>query len=243
MSNYFNPFPLIGYNFGNESYKSVFQNITTYVGIIDELKDQSIFYSREFIRDGERPDSLSYRLYGTTDYYWTFYFLNESLRESGWPIPARDILKYAKKYYPNQVVKVTTDISDKFFTGQSVEGLGSGTTGTILKKNMNLGQIIIRTNNGESFIDGEVIQANSDTLTRILVQDARAQYNAIHHYEDTGGNWVDINPFVVASGSGLIPITNLNRLEARNEELRQIDVFTPEVVSQVQSEFNRFIRL
>lgn len=243
MSNYFSSFPITGYKFGNEAYPTVMQNLSAYVGLIDELRDQAIFYSTEFIRDGERPDSLSYRLYGTNEYYWTFYFINESLRESGWPIPERSILEYAKKYYPNQVVKVTTDISDKFFSGQTVEGLGTGTTGTILKKNLDLGQIIIRTNNNESFRDGEIIEANSDTLTRIRVQDARAQYNAIHHYEDTDGNWVDVDPFTVVSSSELIPITNLDRIETANQNLRQIQVFTPEVVAQVQSEFNRFMRL
>lgn len=242
MSNYFINFPLIGYRFGDNEPPAVFQNITTYIGLVDELKDEAIYYNNIQISDGERPDTLSYRIYGTTEYYWTFYFLNDQLRESGWPIPSSEILSYAKKYYPNQVVKVTTDISNKFFTGQRVDGLGSGTTGTIVKKNLDLGQIIIKTENAGTFIDQETIQANSDVSTRITVQDARAQYNAIHHYENTDGDWIDIDPFNNASGASLIPITNLDMMERRNNELRTIKVFTPEVVTQVQSEFNKLLR-
>ena len=76
-------YPLVDYRFGDEVATSVFQNITTYVDLIDQVADDAALYEYYFIPDGMRPDVLSYELYGTIDYYWTFFLLNDNLRQQG----------------------------------------------------------------------------------------------------------------------------------------------------------------
>ena len=107
MSNYFNNFPKVDYRFGNQSTTNVFQHLGTYVDVIDQVKDYSVYYQSFNIRNGERPEQLSYSLYRDTDYYWTFYLLNDHIRESGWPIRDADVYAKAQKYYPNKVSHVT----------------------------------------------------------------------------------------------------------------------------------------
>jgi hypothetical protein len=68
-----------------------------------------------------------------------------------------------------------------------------------------------------------------------------AQYLAIHHYEDADGNWVDIDPFTQAIPSGATPVTNLDRLEQRNDDLKQIKVLKTSAVERVVSEFNQLL--
>ena len=107
MSNYFNNFPKVDYRFGNQSTTNVFQHLGTYVDVIDQVKDYSVYYQTFNIRNGERPEQLSYSLYRDTNYYWTFYLLNDHIRESGWPIRDADVYAKAQKYYPNKVSHVT----------------------------------------------------------------------------------------------------------------------------------------
>ena len=242
MSNFFKNFPLLTYQFGNEKSDTLFQNLTTYISLIDEVKDNTNFYITGYIRDGERPDTLSYSLYGTVEYYWTFYFLNDDIRESGWPLTEEEILPRAKIDYPNIVFTTNDDISTRFLTGQTITGLSSGAVGTIIKKNMDLGQIIVRTS--DTFQQSELVYANSDVIQTISLVNYTEQYNAVHHYENTAGVYQDIDPHTFSAGaSELIPITNLDRIRLRNEELRTIDVFKPETVTQISSEFNKLLRL
>ena len=100
MSSYFRNFPVVDYKFGNEYTTSTFQHLGTYVDIIDQVKDYSVYYQTYNIRNGERPETLSYALYRNTDYYWTFYLLNDHLRENGWPIRDADVYDQGTEVLP-----------------------------------------------------------------------------------------------------------------------------------------------
>ena len=77
---YFKNFEVVPYLFGNEKTVNVVQNLSTYVNLIDQVKDETSLYENYYILDGERPDVLSYKLYETTEYYWTFYILKDTMR-------------------------------------------------------------------------------------------------------------------------------------------------------------------
>lgn len=113
MSNYFRNFPVVDYKFGDETTFAQFQHLGTAVDILDQVKQYSVYYYTYQIQNGERPEQLSYKLYGDVNHYWTFYLLNDHLRQSGWPIRHADIYTKALQYYPNSVVKVTTVTQDK----------------------------------------------------------------------------------------------------------------------------------
>ena len=80
---FFKNFDIIDYRFGDNEPPVLFNNITQYVDMVDQLKDNVSFYNKYTIVAGERPDTLAYELYGNTDYYWTFYLMNDHIRESG----------------------------------------------------------------------------------------------------------------------------------------------------------------
>ena len=143
---FFRNFLFVDYNFGNEINPAIFQNITTYIDLIDQVADNSTFYEEYFIKDGERPDIVSYELYGTVDYYWTFFLLNASLRQQGWPLDEQDVYTKAKEYYPNQVFLTRYKLFNEFFLNDYViAGSTSNPSfkGIIREKKYDLGQIIV----------------------------------------------------------------------------------------------------
>ena len=146
------------------------------------------------------------------------------------------------------MVTTNTDISTTFPIGQTVSGNTSGTTGVIKRKILELGQLVIDTGdepNTINFGSTEVISytdtdGNLQTLTVIKESE---QYNAVHHYEDTNGVQQDITLFDFGNPStSLLPVTYRDRLETRNEELKEIIVLRPDAVVQVVSEFNKLMR-
>ena len=249
MAKYFNTnFPTVAYSFGDNESPVLFNNLSAYVDIVDQIKDNVAFYNKYTIQAGDRPDTLSFKLYDTVDYYWTFFLMNDHLRISGWPIPNYDILETAKSKYPYRMVTTNTDISTTFPIGQTVSGNTSGTTGVIKRKILELGQVVIDTGdepNTINFGSTEVISytdtdGNLQTLTVIKESE---QYNAVHHYEDTNGVQQDITLFDFGNPStSLLPVTYRDRLETRNEELKEIIVLRPDAVVQVVSEFNKLMR-
>ena len=84
---FFDQFPNLQYDIaGNNNFINV-KNIFRHVDVNDALAQNTIEYTYYDILEGERPDTVSQNLYGTPDYYWTFFILNESLKEGlkSWP--------------------------------------------------------------------------------------------------------------------------------------------------------------
>ena len=107
MSVYFKNFPRVAYRFGEEDQPVSYQKLSKYVDVIDTLKENISTYIEYEIRDYDRPDTLSHRLYGTDEYEWTFFLMNERLRETGWPLSVNDLYDAAQKdFFKNYTAKL-----------------------------------------------------------------------------------------------------------------------------------------
>lgn len=193
---FFNNFNPILYKFGNEESFSLFQNITQYVDLIDEIKSRNLYLSDYTIPVNERPDQTSFRLYGTTDYYWTLFLVNDDIRENGWPLTLNEVTEAAKKRYPHRLVtvklqqldvidyydddnqpifrsKLVGTAPDQFEVGSIVTGNISGTIGQIIKRDLSLGTFVIDTENvvTETEIVGQLITPNSNGILELARTD------------------------------------------------------------------------
>lgn len=250
---YFKNFSLTDYRFGDNEPPVLFDNISQYVDLIDSLKDDVSFYSKHTIISGDRPDTLSYRLYGTTDYYWTFFLMNDNLRLSGWPVEQHKLLDVTKERYPYRIVTTNDDISNSFPVGQIVTGTQSGTVGRIVRRIVDLGQLVIDTSltpgdyfgklpNLENFGQNETLiytSAEGEVFTTTLIKESE-QFNAVHHYEDTNGLYQDVPLYDFGNFGSLKPITYRDRVERVQDDLKQIIILKPEVIDKVVAEFNNF---
>lgn len=238
---YFNDFPIVYYKFGNENEFNLFQNISAYVDIVDQLKENAAFYTFYTIKDGERPDQLSQMLYGSTDYYWTFYSLNEDLKQFGWPIQTEKVTDFVKKKYPNTTLVTRDYFFDKFNIGERVQGTNSGAIGTVLNKVSDFGHIVIKTD--DEFDDGEevrTIDRDSDDIRSITLLNSMPEYLSPHHFE-SGGKWIDIDP-TIPLGSEVVPITKTEYYSNLNEERKVIRVFRDNAIRNIVSSFNKALR-
>lgn len=147
---FFRNFPIVNYNFGSETFNTAFQNLTAYIDLIDQVADDASYYQKYYIKDNTRPDVLSYELYGTTEFYWMFYLLNEKLRVQGWPLNSSDVFSYAQEAYPNITILTQEPMWGEFYVGDIIadrtddDEFGSTYKARILEKNYDLGQIIVK---------------------------------------------------------------------------------------------------
>lgn len=238
---YFTNFPQVIYRFGNNEQPVSFQILNTYVDILDNISSDINVYEKYTILPGDRADTLSFQLYGDSQFYWTFFLVNEKLRESGWPLDQDQLYSTAKVSYPHRMITTKTDISDtNFKIGQTVTGSQSGSTGKIVEVNLDLGQVVVDSPN--NFNSGESVSVGTggDTQTLVVLSDIE-QYNGVHHYEDSNKEWVDIDPHTQVT-TGYTPVTYIQRFSEFNDNLREINVLTPNVLRQVSQQFQELVR-
>ncbi len=84
---FFSQFPKIQYDINANGVKTDVTDMFRYVDVNEEFIDNYTTYAYYNIIEGERPDVVSNRLYGTPDHYWTFFVINESLKQglNTWP--------------------------------------------------------------------------------------------------------------------------------------------------------------
>ena len=235
-TDYFKDFSKVAYKFGDEQLPVTFQNISLYVEVLDLVKNAESAYQYYHILDNERPDQLSFKLYDTPEYYWTFLLMNDHIREQGWPLNNNKILEKAIKDHPHKVITTRSVLTDKLKKGQTITGNTSGATATISARNLNLGQLILDDIIGD-FLNDEIITSvdGESSLEQAVVYAYEDEYLSAHHYEDADGNYVDINPTV---GSGIYAeVNHLDHYIRINDNLKIIKVIKPESVLEITRAF------
>ena len=143
MSSYFKKYPAVDYFFGNEGLSNKVENIAVFSDVIDQIRDATTSYHDYYILPNERPDQVSFKIYGTTDFHWTFYLMNNHLRERGWPLSNEKLYQYAVDNYTERVIDTQTVLTDKYAIGNEVESLTNFATGDVVHRNLDLGQVWI----------------------------------------------------------------------------------------------------
>lgn len=237
---FFQNFPLQRYKFGSETEDTLIQNLSAYVDIVDNIKNNISFYNKIVLRDGTRPDQLSQQLYGTPNYYWTFYLMNDHVRKFGWPLSMRALETFAKKKYPNTTLVIREYFYDKFSVGQTIRGQTSNVSGVILNMNSDLGQITVKKTGSSNFQASETIELVSDTTKTVVLNSFSAEYNAARFYR-SGTEQVDIDP-TAAIGATLTKVTHINYYTERNTNSLLLRVLKPSSVTSVVSQYSSSLR-
>ena len=250
---YFHDFGTLLYQFGDEEDTTIFQDISRYADVIDQVKDDISFLNYHTIQEGFRPDQVSLQLYNSPNYYWTFYLLNDDIRLQGWPLPNGELLEYIKKNYPNTTITVREPFATKFKVGQTVTASGSGASGVILRRNLNLGQIVIE--GDKSFASsGELLQStnSSGVVETVTSVSSSKEYLAARHYIDSSGAIVDLSiddsapsptfGHLLPPGALLTERTNEETEINVNRSLRTIKVIKPSLMPTLVSSYKRSIR-
>tara|TARA_B100001093_G_scaffold93186_1_gene85425 strand:- start:1614 stop:2441 length:828 start_codon:yes stop_codon:yes gene_type:complete len=207
MSSFFKKFPTVQYDFDRNGILQSMTDIFRHVKPLDNFIDESLVYRFYEIEDGERPDIVSEKIYGTANYYWTFFVVNERLHDGyrEWPMSQIDFSEYLDKKYEGVAivpgrpsVSVNTDglvisannsLGGRFTIGETITGQTSNATGTLVQKNVDMHQIVCQNVSGNFLGDAsavEVVKGNTsgDTVDTFKIYnyiDAPYQY---YHQND-----------------------------------------------------------
>lgn len=235
MSYFFQGFPTIKYDVYSNGKPIDAVNLFRTVRLKNGLQDNVLLYKTYTIQEGERPDHVATKLYGSADYYWTFLMVNENLVNiyKDWPLTRSEMLDKFKMKYPGYALLSDEDFSTKFEVNETVRGVQSGATAVLTQKDSNLGIIRIDSIVG-TFKANELIEGltSKDTLTISNQVDFK---DAPHHFEKADGT------SGMRGELGSYPITFAEWEYAINDEKSTIRVIRPEYIAKVAQEFFNLI--
>jgi len=112
---FFKQFPVISYNTLFDGIINDVIDIFRHVDVNEVLIDNASTYTFYEIKNGERPDTVSSRLYGTPDYYWTFFVTNDSLKSglNSWPMEYNQHKSWIDKEYGDYSVLIFAPIQKR----------------------------------------------------------------------------------------------------------------------------------
>ena len=203
------------------------------VSISDKFRENSVVLEDYFTQDGETPEQVSYKLYGTPAYHWVILMVNDitNPREE-WPILDAKVtdlvyLKYDFKitvpdgteYTANDVI--TSDNDGKFLVSKVVDD--------VVHMRSQVGKILLTTSNTLTNVTTE-----TEDLTITSIIDPEED---VHHYYDTELGYIVDEDYSVNT----IPVNNYTYESERNDEKRIIKVLNGSYVETVAREFTDLI--
>ena len=158
---YFEQFPKVPYDYKQDGVIQQSVDLFRQVRPLQNFVDNISSYKLYDIPNGQRPDVCSLQLYGTPDFYWTFFVVNDFLHDgmTVWPMSPENLYDYINTEYrgiaietrPNVVRNTDGGITDfrdslagRFNVGEKVYGGTSGAAGTLVKKDIYLNQLVIQ---------------------------------------------------------------------------------------------------
>ena len=159
---FFQQFPKIPYDFGSNGIDTNVVDLFRFVKANEQYFNEIATYIDYQIRDGERPDIVSNSLYGTPEYYWVFFLINEHLKNgiSGWPMPDQELIEYIAEEYPGIMIETRpyiardgdglilpgergypNSLANRFKFGETIFGSTSSARGIVISKNIQQSQL------------------------------------------------------------------------------------------------------
>jgi len=196
---FFKQFPKVEYDFNRTGIKQNMVDLFRSIRPLPTFLDNYSSYKFYEIKNGERPDIVSQRLYGTSMYYWTFFVVNDHLHDGyrAWPLSQEDLQAYMAKEYNGYVIetnpKVTNNfensLAGRFTLGETLTGSVSGATGKLTRKITDLSQLVIQDVTG-AYI-GSATGAK-ELITGATSEDSVSTYN-VYKYLDAPYYYYDAN--------------------------------------------------
>jgi hypothetical protein len=110
MAKYFNFFPKTLYSLSDKSTAADFvTNIIARFGFEQELKENSSIYYPYDIQDGDTPETIANKYYGSPEKHWVVLLFNDIIDpQYDWPLDQRTIINYIDdKYTANGTANTT----------------------------------------------------------------------------------------------------------------------------------------
>jgi hypothetical protein len=109
MAKYFDTFPKISYSFDGYKTSERITNVISRFALEQSLKENASIYYTHDVRDGDTPEILSAKLYGSPDKHWIIMMMNDIIDVGyDWPMDYRTLTRFIDAKYLASANSTTT---------------------------------------------------------------------------------------------------------------------------------------
>lgn len=99
---YFSQFPKLSYDIAGNDVVKVVPDILRRVKIKEAIRDNLSLFDKYDVYNGETPEQVAYKVYGSTDYFYVVLLINSITdRYYGWPLSDQAFEEFVKSKYTN----------------------------------------------------------------------------------------------------------------------------------------------
>lgn len=103
MANYFSKFPKTWYGQNDQSYLDRVTNIISRYAIEKNIRENLSYYLDYTIRDGDTPEIIAYKIYGSPERHWLILAANDIIDvQEQWPLTYEQLNNYINEKYFNK---------------------------------------------------------------------------------------------------------------------------------------------
>jgi hypothetical protein len=225
MSQFFDLFPILSFDLNKDGQRNftLLTDIFFRIKVLETVKSNVLSYYTYLINDGETPDILADKIYGSCEAHWIILMANDIIDpQYDWPLSSDAFTKYIKAKY-GSIAAATQQIHHyvKKITRSTNDINGSDQIDTIYTQYIDA---TINTN--------PVFSSNNTTIP-------------YETYDNTPLFSQDL--YTNSEGTSIIivqettPVTCYDYEDQLNEEKRSIKIILPEFYSQIMDEFKALI--
>jgi hypothetical protein len=196
MAKYFNYFPKVPYFLNDENTSlEVVTNLTTKFKFDSTFKENSVVYYDYIVRDGETPEIIADKLYGSSERHWIILLINDIVHpQLDWPIEQNSLIKLIdnkyesfadvannetglqwsqsniKEYYVTEEIKNLSDNSTTISINQITPAVYANTINTVENYTLsnNVFVTVSKTKSTKSYYDYEIENNESKRNIKLL---------------------------------------------------------------------------
>lgn len=103
---FFSQFPKTTYDLKRDGNRIEIRDIFRNVDVNEKIIPEASAYQNYYVKDGERPDQVSSKLYGKDSLYWTLFVANDFLKDgyTQWPLSYSEMVRQREEDYDSYVV-------------------------------------------------------------------------------------------------------------------------------------------
>jgi hypothetical protein len=243
---YFSAFTTIDYDNGGDGIYDKILDLTNIIKVSDSLLESAVYYDKILVNQGERPDQLSQRIYGTPAYYWTFFVINRQIKNiwNDWPKGSAQLLDYSIFKYADfaalscacldplvgKFVYIDTDGNQQL---DYIVGQLSGAVGKILAIHTNYSYITVKLISGTFNPEGENLVGNNTSDVVQATEIVSRAYAPKYHLDDSTGDITAPRPY------GTTKVTHLEHESYINDQNSYMKVIKPNMIEEFVAEYRK----
>ncbi len=202
---FFKNFPLVRYDINKDGNRKVAIDVLKRVVFRGDITDQTSLFSEYTIEDGETPEIVSDKFFGTSNLHWVILLMNEIIDPYfQWPMGENSLNDYVDKKYEGKAYYIGNESGAYFKPDEEVYKSGDKTVRGLVKSyDPTYRKLTLYNTKGKFLVSDVVVGTDSEqtgTITRIV--DINGE--SLHHFEnaDTDYLYEDLDPLASPPSSG-----------------------------------------